>query len=73
MSWLATALVFIVRLLVGTLALHGNLWPERGAAFSMLLSWLVISCSPLNSEMHTTGTLKLHSDGKLIFLLFSNN
>ena len=56
MSWLATVLVFIVRLLVGTVALHGNLWPERGEAFSMLLSWLVISCDRLNSEMQTTST-----------------
>ena len=45
MSWLATALVSIVRLLVGIMALHGNLWPERGEAFSMLPSWLVISCN----------------------------
>lgn len=50
MSWLSTALVFIVRLLLERMALHGNMWPEWGEAFSMLLNWLFISGNRLNSE-----------------------
>ena len=56
MSWLATALVCIVRLLVGTVAMHGNLWPAWGAAFSMPLSWLVIFCNRLTSERQSSST-----------------